>query len=142
MKQEASIGLFNDSYPPVMDGVTLTVQNYVYWLRRMSENVSVITPGYFGQKDREPYPIYRYASLPIRSRYPYRYGIPEIDFRIYYRLGRIPFSLVHAHCPFSSGRLAVMLPVSNIYLLLPLFIPNISRISPILFPAGLWSIIW
>ena len=106
MKQEASIGLFNDSYPPVMDGVTLTVQNYVYWLRRMSENVSVITPGYFGQKDREPYPIYRYASLPIRSRYPYRYGIPEIDFRIYYRLGRIPFSLVHAHCPFSSGRLA------------------------------------
>ena len=25
-------GLFNDSFPPVLDGVTLTVENYSRWL--------------------------------------------------------------------------------------------------------------
>ena len=38
------IGLFNDNFPPVMDGVALTVQNYAYWLREQGKEVCVVTP--------------------------------------------------------------------------------------------------
>jgi len=28
------IGLFNDSFPPIMDGVSLTTYNHAYWLQK------------------------------------------------------------------------------------------------------------
>ena len=30
-------GIFNDSFPPILDGVTLTVMNYVRWLPQRNE---------------------------------------------------------------------------------------------------------
>ena len=50
--------------------------------------------------------MYRYLSLPIYNRHPYRYGYPRFDPFIRRKLRSTPFRLVHAHCPFSSGRLA------------------------------------
>ena len=29
-----TIGIFNDSFPPIMDGVSLATQNYAYWLNQ------------------------------------------------------------------------------------------------------------
>lgn len=40
-------------------------------------------------------------------RKPYRLGFPRIDFPFHNRIHRLSFSLVHAHCPFSSGNLAM-----------------------------------
>ena len=76
------IGLFNDNFPPVLDGVALTVQNYAYWLTKKGQDVSVITP--YAPKSKEvikaaEYPIYRYSSVPIPFRHPYRYGLPYIS---------------------------------------------------------------
>ena len=28
-----NIGLFNDSFPPVMDGVAMCVENYAHWMQ-------------------------------------------------------------------------------------------------------------
>lgn len=33
-KEEANIGLFNENFPPIMDGVSVCVQNYAYWLQK------------------------------------------------------------------------------------------------------------
>lgn len=102
-----TIGIFNDSFPPIMDGVSLTAQNYAYWLDQKNQPVCVITPKSPNYNDNEPYPIYRYTSVPILGRKPYRIGLPDIDRSFKTEISQIKFGLVHAHCPFSSGRLAL-----------------------------------
>lgn len=103
---EPYYGIFNDSFPPIMDGVTLTVENYVKWLRASGRPACVVTPRN-PVAGEYPYEVIRYFSLPIRSRFPYRYGYPKLDPFIWRRLRTTPFRIVHSHCPFSSGRLAV-----------------------------------
>lgn len=104
--KHSCIGIFNDSYPPILDGVTLTVENYVRWLGDMGMNPCVVTPWNPNRVDCG-YDVLRYFSLPIFSRQPYRYGYPKLDPFIWRKLDRTPFRLAHSHCPFSSGRLAV-----------------------------------
>ena len=101
------IGLFNDCFPPIMDGVSLTTQNYAHWLNKKTGNVCVVTPSAPDAKDNEAYPIYRYSSIPIPMRKPYRLGFPRIDWPFHARIQKLSFELVHAHCPFSSGALAM-----------------------------------
>ena len=100
-------GIFNECFPPIMDGVAITTQNYAYWLQEKTGRACVVTPQCPSQTNNEPYHIFRYASIPIPFRKPYRLGIPCFDFKINSKLQKIPFSIVHAHCPFSSGKLAM-----------------------------------
>lgn len=99
-------GLFNDSFPPVLDGVTLTVENYCRWLIDAGRRVCVVTPWNPVRPPHDDFHMHRYFSLPIYNRHPYRYGYPRLDPMIWRRIRREPFRLVHAHCPFSSGHLA------------------------------------
>lgn len=99
-------GIFNDSFPPILDGVTLAVENYVYWLSQKGKTPCVVTP-WNPEKNTYPFDVVRYFSLPIASRHPYRYGYPKCDPFIWRRLRNTDFKLLHSHCPFSSGRLAV-----------------------------------
>lgn len=99
-------GIFNDSFPPILDGVTLTVENYVYWLQQKGRTPCVVTP-WNPEKNSYSFDVVRYFSLPIASRHPYRYGYPKCDPFIWKRLRDTGFKLLHSHCPFSSGRLAV-----------------------------------
>lgn len=99
-------GLFNDSFPPVIDGVTLAVQNYVHHLTDMGKHVCVVTPWNPIQPPHPGFTLHRYFSLPIYNRHPYRYGYPLLDPMIWHKMRHTPFRIVHAHCPFSSGKLA------------------------------------
>ncbi len=99
-------GIFNDSFPPILDGVTLAVENYVYWLKQMGKNPCIVTP-WNPVSSPACCDVMKFFSLPIRSRKPYRYGYPKLDPFIWKRLRDTDFKIVHAHCPFSSGRLAV-----------------------------------
>lgn len=99
-------GIFNDSFPPILDGVTLTVENYVRWLKVMGYDPCVVTP-WNPVSATIDCDVMKFFSLPIRSRKPYRYGYPKLDPFIWKRLRDTDFRLVHAHCPFSSGRLGV-----------------------------------
>lgn len=103
------IGIFNDNFPPILDGVALTAHNYAYWLHRKGQDVRVITPYAPGAGDfinNAPYPINRYVSVPIPFRHPYRYGLPYADGAFWQNWKKMQFDLVHAHCPFTSGNLA------------------------------------
>lgn len=106
-RSEKVYGLFNDSFPPVLDGVTLTVQNYVRWLTTFGKRTCVVTPWNPVKPSHDGYNLYRYFSLSIASRKPYRYGYPKLDPFIWHKMRTVPFALVHSHCPFSSGRLAL-----------------------------------
>lgn len=99
-------GIFNDSFPPILDGVTLTVENYTYWFQKKGHTPCVVTP-WNPVSHEYPFSVIRYFSLPIASRHPYRYGYPKLDPFIWKRLRHTNFKILHSHCPFSSGRLAV-----------------------------------
>ena len=105
--EQKFFGIFNDSFPPIMDGVALTTKNYADWLHKKNQAVCVVTPKSPDYCDNEPYSIFRYTSIPILGRKPYRFGLPDIDLSFKTELEQISFKLVHAHCPFSSGRLAL-----------------------------------
>lgn len=106
--QKNLYGLFNDSFPPILDGVTLTVENYARWLDAKGMTPCIVTP-WNPVSVTYDHEVMRYFSLPIWSRKPYRYGYPKLDPFIWRRLAATDFRLLHSHCPFSSGRLAVYL---------------------------------
>ncbi len=102
-------GIFNDNFPPILDGVALTAQNYAYWLHAKGHEVRVITD--YAPKMKEvikaaPYPINFVPSIPIPFRHPYRYGLPYISPAFLHNFRKMQFELVHAHCPFVTGDLA------------------------------------
>jgi 1,2-diacylglycerol 3-alpha-glucosyltransferase len=103
------LGIFNDCFPPIMDGVSVTMQNYAYWLSQKTPgNVCVVTPKDPRASDDDfPYSVFRYSSCYLPFRKPYRLGIPLIDWSFHMLMGGLPFGLVHAHCPFSSGKIAM-----------------------------------
>jgi len=102
-----NIGLFNDCFPPVMDGVSVCMYNYAYWMQKMVGGVSVITPNVpgadYGVHDFE---VMNYFSVPVPFRHPYMTGIAEIDPAFLNKVLRRRFRIVHAHCPFGSGMAA------------------------------------
>ena len=102
-------GIFNDNFPPILDGVGLTAQNYAYWLRQQGHEVRVITdyaPNMEQVISEAPYPIDLIPSIPIPFRAPYRYGMPYLSPAFERRFKKMQFELVHAHCPFITGDLA------------------------------------
>ncbi|MCH5216972.1 MAG: glycosyltransferase [Muribaculaceae bacterium] len=105
-EEKRYVGIFNDSFPPIIDGVTQTILNYVDWLRSHGYDPCVVTP-YNPVKTEVPYKVMRYFSLPIRSRHPYRYGYPKLDPYIWGKMRNTPFRLIHSHSPFAAGRLGV-----------------------------------
>lgn len=63
--RKLNIGLFNDSFPPTIDGVAQTVKNYATVLQQNHCNVTVVTPEYKGVEDRYPFEVFRYQSVPL-----------------------------------------------------------------------------
>ena len=102
-----TFGLFNDSFPPIMDGVAQGTRNIAYWLNKKYGKCYVITPQFPKYNDREEFDVLRYPSVALLGRKPYRMGMPGLKLDL--DLDKIPFDLVHAKCPFSSGRVALRL---------------------------------
>ncbi len=104
-----TVGQFNDSYTPVMDGVGNAVKNYAYWLNKKYGKSYVITPKYPKFIDNEEFEVIRYASTILPLRPPYRLGTPIFASQSKKKLNQIDFDILHVHCPFSSGRIALNL---------------------------------
>ncbi len=103
MTIQTNIGLFCDCFPPVMDGVSVCMQNYAYWLQKKVGGVCVITPRNYGTEYHEDYEVLQYLSVPVPFRRPYVTGIAEIDPVFLTNILNRKFKIVHAHCPFASG---------------------------------------
>ena len=65
-----TIGLFNDSFPPLMDGVSMTVYNYAYWLQKHVGDVCVVTPKVPKAVDNNDFRVLRYSSVSTVVRKP------------------------------------------------------------------------
>lgn len=100
---------FNDSYFPIMDGVGMTAHNYAYWMNQKHGKASLVAPAVNEYKDRVDYKVIRFKSVLLPGMNPYRVGLPMIDFRFKKKLAKNNFDILHAHCPFISGQLALKL---------------------------------
>lgn len=104
----ANVGLFCDCFPPVMDGVSVCMQNYAYWMQKKVGGTFVVTPNVPGADySALPYKVLDYFSVPVPFRHPYVTGIADVDPSFLSRVSKIQFKIVHAHCPFASGLAAL-----------------------------------
>ena len=86
-----------------MDGVTITVKNYAFWLEKMLGPAYVVTPYIPNYEDSDPFKVIRFLSVPTIVRPPYRLGLPDLDLRLKLVLKNRDFDIVHAHTPFTAG---------------------------------------
>lgn len=100
-----NIGLFNDSFPPTIDGVANTVVNYAYHIQKNHGAAIVATPKYPHVTDEYPFEVCRYSSVPIIGPLTYRLGNPISPLTIA-ELRQKKLDLIHVHSPFASSVLA------------------------------------
>lgn len=96
------IGLFNDSFPPMIDGVAQAVKNYAEVLQKNHGQVTVVTPKYRHVEDNYPFNVFRYQSIPTGKRVGYRAGNPLEPMALLH-LRKMHFDIMHIHAPFASS---------------------------------------
>lgn len=101
------IGLLNDSFPPVIDGVANAVKAYADILSKDNKPV-VITPKYPHIVDKYPYEVFRYHSIPTDKIFSYRAGNPFNPISVAELINK-KFDILHVHCPFASAVLAIII---------------------------------
>ncbi len=97
---------FNDSFPPIADGVANGVKNYALWLNRKYGRSYAVVPEYPGYTDKEEFEVIRFKSIPLLSRKPYRIGLHDISFEARKRIMDLPLDIIHVRSPFSAGLFA------------------------------------
>ncbi len=100
--------LLNDSFPPVVDGVSNAVLNYARNLAGKEEYCVVATPAYPDAVDDYPFPVVRYPSIDTTKLAGYRAGNPFAP-AVVSRLDEMDFDIIHTHCPVASTMLARVL---------------------------------
>lgn len=108
MNKRLTIGLFNDSFFPMTDGVVMVVDNYA---RRLSKyaNVIVFVPKYINNDFDDtslPYKVVRCYSLRVPFL-DYSLPIPKLDKKFKKELNKYKLDLVHIHSPFTLGEAGV-----------------------------------
>lgn len=99
----------NDAYFPVLDGVGMTAHNYAYWLDRLNADSYLIAPKVKDYQSEVDYEVLLYKSMVLPGMSPYRIGLPHIDMDFKRKLNSVNFDILHAHCPFVTGQLALSL---------------------------------
>lgn len=104
--ERQKILLFNDSFPPTIDGVANVTVNYASILQKNYCDAGVVTPYYPGVEDRYDFPVIRYRSVNISNlAFGYRAGDPFSP-ELIKRVGDEKPTLIHSHCPMASNVLA------------------------------------
>lgn len=108
--ERVNVGLFCDCFPPVMDGVSVCMENYAKWMQKKVGGTFVITPNVPGADyDSLDYKVLDYFSVPVPWRKPYVTGLATIDPGFLAKVASLRFKIVHAHCPFTSGAAALQI---------------------------------
>ncbi len=99
-------GQFNDSFPPTIDGVSNVAINYARILNKLYGECYMITLKNPDTMADFPFEVLSYKSFALPYRSEYRWGMSRLDHGFRKKLFQIPFDVVHAHSPFSTGAVA------------------------------------
>ena len=98
--------LLNDSFPPLIDGVTNAVVNYARVIKNSGYGVSVVVPDIDNKDDSVfDYPVIRYPSIDLRNKIGYTVGNP-FNIPALLEISKRNISLLHSHCPAMSNMVA------------------------------------
>jgi len=104
--RKLTVALFNDSFPPIIDGVANAVVNYATVISQGLGRVVVATPKYPKTEEKEyDFEVIRYKSAMMGKRIGYRAGNP-FDPLLIKKLENKKIDIIHTHCPFISAVLA------------------------------------
>lgn len=106
MEKKQTICLLNDSFPPVIDGVSNAVLNYARIIEKDHAHSLVVTPQVPGADDSAyGFSVVRYPSIDTRKLIGYVTGYPFSP-EAAHEVEAQNVSLLHTHCPVSSCLLA------------------------------------
>ncbi len=103
-----NIGLFNESFPPTIDGVANTIKNYADIITKNHGKCTVVTPYYPNVVDDYEYDVVRYSSITVSKQLEYRVANP-VPVKTLTTLLNKDFDLLHVHSPFVSSLVAAEL---------------------------------
>ncbi|MDE6728630.1 MAG: glycosyltransferase [Oscillospiraceae bacterium] len=107
--EKLNICLMNDSFPPIIDGVSNAVINYANIINERFGKATVVTPLYPGVEDDYAFEVVRYRSMPITEKLcGYRAGYPFSSSALD-KLVTDEYDIIHSHCPFASTIMARVL---------------------------------
>ena len=102
--KKLTIGIFNDSFYPMIDGVVSVVNNYAKRLSKYA-NVIVFVPSYFNKEFDDSifsYKVVRCYSIKVPFL-DYSLPIPKLDRKFKKLLNKYKLDIVHIHSPFTLG---------------------------------------
>ena len=104
--EKLKIGMFIDTFFPMIDGVIMVVDNYAKRLNKIAD-VTVFCP--YGKdkkhKDNFDYKVVRCKSLKIVN-YDYTLPVPQFDKKFKKALKEAKLDIVHIHSPMGIGKMA------------------------------------
>ncbi|MCR5186167.1 MAG: glycosyltransferase [Clostridia bacterium] len=105
-KQEdkITVGIFIDTFFPMIDGVTMVVDNYARRLKKYA-NVVVFAPKMYKENfddSKLPYKVVRCKSCGVPF-IDYSLPIPNLDMGFKKILDSYNFDIVHIHSPATTG---------------------------------------
>ena len=101
------IGIFSESYDPVVNGVTVSILTLTKELKKLGHEIYVFAPGYRGHKDVEN-EVLRFPSVRTWFAPDYPLAIPYLP-RLTQRVKRLNLDIIHTHTPFMMGWLGLRL---------------------------------
>ena len=102
-----NIGLFIDTYFPMIDGVIMVVDNYAKKLSKYG-NVTVFAPSVDKKFDdsKLPYKVVRCKSIKLHF-IDYSLPSPKVDREFLKELDKSNLDIVHIHSPFTIGKIGI-----------------------------------
>ena len=108
MQKKISIGLFIDTFYPMVDGVVMVVDNYAKRLSKIA-NVYVFAPKIPHKKyddSKFEYNVIRCTSLSV-PMLDYSLPIPKIDPKFRKKLDECNLDIIHIHSPATLGKIGI-----------------------------------
>jgi glycosyltransferase involved in cell wall biosynthesis len=97
-----TIGFFTCNAPPLVNGLTISIERFACHLRRLGHRVLLFGPRYPGHLETEP-DVYRFASLRAPTHHRYALPLPGLSGAIHRAIPRLGLQIIHAHHPFLVG---------------------------------------
>ena len=72
MQELLNVCLMNDSFPPIIDGVSNAVYNYARIIQESYGKAVVVTPQHPEAEDDYPFQVLRYPSIKASKLHDYR----------------------------------------------------------------------
>lgn len=106
MNGKLKVGIFVDSFYPVVDGVSQVVNNYCKYLNKYEDvDVTLVTPRYpGGNYGQYSFKTYIYNSFGSNKSVGYRVGWPFV-LKTVRDVRDMDFDIIHIHAPLASSEL-------------------------------------